>query len=168
MVARSFPTNPATIAQLLATTIAPTAWTITRPSLGQQKEGSIGRSATQAVFLKFDTAPAAVLQRLSDLGVTPPRVRAGNSTVARMSFRTVWTARTPRRGAGLGSICRSSPNAPGGIKPTPLCTPCSQPKPRRAPITTTWLPRLPRLSTLSPACAFSPRSPPTSLPPCPS
>lgn len=82
MVARSFPTASATIAQLLATTIAPTAWTITRPSLGQQKEGYIGRSATEAVFLKFDTAPAAVLQRLSELGVTP-RLRASGELNAR-------------------------------------------------------------------------------------
>lgn len=77
MVYRSFQTPQTTIAQLLASTIAPTTWSITRPSLGQQKEGYIGRSATQTVFLKFDTAPIAILQRLSDLGVTPRVLAAG-------------------------------------------------------------------------------------------
>ena len=71
MAYRSFLTPPTAIAALLAETIAPTTWNISRPLLGQQKEGYIARSATQTVFLKFDTAPGAILQRLSDLGVTP-------------------------------------------------------------------------------------------------
>lgn len=77
MANRSFLTSHATIVELLTTTIAPTTWTITRPAHGQQKEGFIGRSATQTVFVKFDTAAGPILQRLSDLEVTPRVLASG-------------------------------------------------------------------------------------------
>jgi hypothetical protein len=62
--------------QLLQQGLPRAEWSITRPVHGQQKECYIAQSRDQTVFLKFEGAPIAILQRLSDLGVSP-RLLAG-------------------------------------------------------------------------------------------
>jgi hypothetical protein len=66
-----------TLQALLRRALPPADWRITRPSHGQQKECYIAHSHDQAVFLKFDGAPAAIVKRLSDLGIAPTVLASG-------------------------------------------------------------------------------------------
>jgi hypothetical protein len=66
-----FRISPSSVQALLRATFPQTDWSLTKPDYGQQKQCYIARSHDQTVFVKFDTAPLAILRRLSDLALTP-------------------------------------------------------------------------------------------------
>jgi hypothetical protein len=77
------PISTSTIQALLQAAFPPTDWILTKPDYGQQKQCYIARSQDQTVFVKVDSAPFAILKRLSDLAVTP-QVFAGGIVQGRM------------------------------------------------------------------------------------
>jgi hypothetical protein len=76
------PISLSTVQNLLRTTFPHTFWILTEPDHGQQKQCYIATSHDQAVFVKFDSAPFAILRRLRDLTLTP-RVLAGGTVQGR-------------------------------------------------------------------------------------
>jgi thiamine kinase-like enzyme len=63
--------------KILLDTFGSDQWTIEKPKDGMQKECYIAHGADGSLFIKFD-APSLSLQRLGEIGVTPPVLASGS------------------------------------------------------------------------------------------